>query len=287
MKAYHAFLVSHVAYAFPFLKLSKVEIKKIDVMLRKGLKTALGLPNSTSNKKLEQLWLHNTAEETFEAQRTAQITRLSTTQAGHRILRDAGIRPIFQPEEKTKLTNDTVGALLLSAGLVALLRPELEISHALLDDDSGRPPAEVAGFYVVSGCMLLLIATLGCGGSCGERYGWMVVYVSVLSLVTVALVVYLGLQLDTCIKERVCTKNFDVNSRRHWSILVQALAVFVLVCTKNFDVNSRRHWSILVQALAVFVLVSGIMQYSTGEAGESCMGVDVEAFAIVTWHFSL
>lgn len=131
----------------------------------------------------------------------------------------------------TNVTLWTVGALLLSAGLVALLRPELEISHALLDDDSGRPPAEVAGFYVVSGCMLLLIATLGCGGSCGERYGWMVVYVSVLSLVTVALVVYLGLQLDTCIKERVCTKNFDVNSRRHWSILVQALAVFVLLVT--------------------------------------------------------
>ncbi|KAH6945783.1 hypothetical protein HPB50_009941 [Hyalomma asiaticum] len=106
IKAYHAFLVSHVAYAFPFLKLSKVEIKKIDVMLRKGLKTALGLPNSTSTEKLEQLGLHNTAEEIFEAQRTAQITRLSTTQAGHRILRDAGIRPIFQPEEKTKLTND-------------------------------------------------------------------------------------------------------------------------------------------------------------------------------------
>ncbi|KAH6937765.1 hypothetical protein HPB50_004026 [Hyalomma asiaticum] len=61
---------------------------------------------STSTKTLEQLGPHNTAEEIFEAQRTAQITRLSTTQAGHRILRDADIRPIFQPEEKTKLTND-------------------------------------------------------------------------------------------------------------------------------------------------------------------------------------
>ncbi|KAH7969510.1 hypothetical protein HPB52_019086 [Rhipicephalus sanguineus] len=104
---------------------------------------------------------------------------------------------------RNKVTQ-TVGAVLLSAGLVALLRPELEVSRALLDDDSGRPPAEVAGFYIVSGCMLLLIATLGCGGSCGERYGWMVV---------------------------VCTKNFDVNNRRHWSILVQSLAVFVLLVT--------------------------------------------------------
>ncbi|KAH7957832.1 hypothetical protein HPB52_023168 [Rhipicephalus sanguineus] len=106
MKAYHAFLLSHVAYAFPFLKLTKVEIKKVDAMLRKGLKTALGLPNSTINEKLEQLGLHSTAEKIFEAQRTALITRLLTTQAGHLILRDAGIRPIFQTDEKTKLTND-------------------------------------------------------------------------------------------------------------------------------------------------------------------------------------
>ncbi|KAH7947109.1 hypothetical protein HPB52_007540 [Rhipicephalus sanguineus] len=106
LKPYHAFLVSHIACAFPFLKLTKVEIKKVDAMLRKGLKTTLGLPNSTSNEKLEQLGLLNTAEEIFEAQKTAQITRLPTTQAGHLILRDAGIRPIFQPDEKTKLTND-------------------------------------------------------------------------------------------------------------------------------------------------------------------------------------
>ncbi|XP_072144077.1 uncharacterized protein [Dermacentor andersoni] len=121
--------------------------------------------------------------------------------------------------------------MLLSAGLLALVRPDLEVSRTLLDDDSGRPPTEVACFYVISGGMLLLIATLGCGGSCGERYGWLVVYVGVLSLVTVALVVYLALQLDACIKERVCTKSFDVKNRRHWSILVQSLAVFALLVT--------------------------------------------------------
>ncbi|KAL3215172.1 hypothetical protein MRX96_034200 [Rhipicephalus microplus] len=131
----------------------------------------------------------------------------------------------------TNVTLWTVGAALLSGGLVALLRPEWEISRVLLDDDSGRPPAEIAGFYVVSGGMLLLISMLGCGGSCGERYAWMVVYVSLMALVTAALTVYLGLQLNACIKERVCTKNFDVNSRRHWSILVQSLAVFVLLVT--------------------------------------------------------
>uniref|UniRef100_A0A023GCF9 Putative conserved plasma membrane protein n=1 Tax=Amblyomma triste TaxID=251400 RepID=A0A023GCF9_AMBTT len=131
----------------------------------------------------------------------------------------------------TNVTLWTVGALLLAAGLLALLKPHLEISQAVLDDDSGRPPAEVAGFYVVSGSLLLLTAMLGCGGSCGERYAWLVVYMSVLSLVTGALIVYLALQLNTCIKEKVCTKSFDVQSRRHWSILVQSLAVFVLLVT--------------------------------------------------------
>uniref|UniRef100_A0A1E1XQP8 Putative tetraspanin family integral membrane protein n=1 Tax=Amblyomma sculptum TaxID=1581419 RepID=A0A1E1XQP8_AMBSC len=131
----------------------------------------------------------------------------------------------------TNVTLWTVGALLLSAGLLALLRPDLELSQAVLDDESGRPPAEVAGFYVVSGSLLLLIAMLGCGGSCGERYGWLVAYMCVLSLVTGALVVYLALQLNACVKEKVCTKSFDVHSRRHWSILVQSLAVFALLVT--------------------------------------------------------
>lgn len=131
----------------------------------------------------------------------------------------------------TNVTLWTVGAVLLSTGLLALLRPDLEVSRALLDDDSGRPPTEIACFYVISGCVLLLIATLGCGGSCGERYGWLVVYVGMLSLVTVALFVYLALQLDACIKERICTKSFDVQNRRHWSILVQSLAVFALLVT--------------------------------------------------------
>lgn len=131
----------------------------------------------------------------------------------------------------TNITLWVVGALLLSGGVLALLRTDLKLSQALLDDHSGRPPAEVGGFYVMSGSLFLLIAMLGCCGSCGERYGWLVVYMCALSSVTVALVVYLALQLDACIKERVCTKSFDVHNRRHWSILVQSLAVFALLVT--------------------------------------------------------
>ncbi|KAH6922951.1 hypothetical protein HPB50_020313 [Hyalomma asiaticum] len=53
-----------------------------------------------------QLGRHNSAQEIFEAQRTAQIARLSSTLAGHKILQDANISPIYKPEEKSKLPTD-------------------------------------------------------------------------------------------------------------------------------------------------------------------------------------
>ncbi|KAH6932792.1 hypothetical protein HPB50_009491 [Hyalomma asiaticum] len=84
----------------------RAELNKIDALLRKGLKAALRLPISTSNEKLMQLGLHNSAQEIFEAQRTAQIARLSSTLAGHKILQDANISPIYKPEEKSKLPKD-------------------------------------------------------------------------------------------------------------------------------------------------------------------------------------
>lgn len=131
----------------------------------------------------------------------------------------------------TNVTLWTVGAALLSAGLLALLRPDMELARRVLDDDSGRSEAEIIAFYVTSGSLLLLISMIGCGGSCSGRYCWLVVYVSVVAAVTAALVVYLALQLEACVKDRVCTKSFDVENRRHWSILVQSLAVFALLVT--------------------------------------------------------
>nr|XP_037276776.1 uncharacterized protein LOC119169868 [Rhipicephalus microplus] len=210
----------------------------------------------------------------------------------------------------TNVTLWTVGAALLSGGLVALLRPEWEISRVLLDDDSGRPPAEIAGFYVVSGGMLLLISMLGCGrllrralcmdggvreldvagDGCIDRLSgtatqrlhsrnecvhalcppnetrcsrrWSTPWIGfsrfeLLYTKTLRFVHNIVLQLNEEVATLptllylFSTKTWEKRSRSQVCHGVKTS----LVCTKNFDVNSRRHWSILVQSLAVFVLL--------------------------------
>uniref|UniRef100_L7LSY9 Putative tick transposon n=1 Tax=Rhipicephalus pulchellus TaxID=72859 RepID=L7LSY9_RHIPC len=144
MKAFHAFLISHIIYAAPFLKLKKMELNKIDALIRTGVKRVLNLPKSTNTDRLLQLGLHNTATELFEAQRTkrvlnlpkstntdrllqlglhntatelfeaqrtAQICRLSLTKAGTRILLEAGLQPLFMPPEKDKISSGIRGAI--------------------------------------------------------------------------------------------------------------------------------------------------------------------------------
>ncbi|XP_072143051.1 uncharacterized protein [Dermacentor andersoni] len=103
MKAFHAFLISHVTYATPFLNWKNTELNKIDTLMRTGLKKVLSLPRNASTELLLQLGLHNTATEFFEAQRNSQISRLSLTRAGIEILLEARIQPLFMPPEKSQL----------------------------------------------------------------------------------------------------------------------------------------------------------------------------------------
>lgn len=111
MKAFHAFLISQVTYAAPFLNWKKTELNKIDTLIRTGLKRVLSLPRNTSTERLLQLGLHNTATELFEAQRHAQISRLSLSRAGNEILLEAGIQPLFMPPEKSQLCKNATQAI--------------------------------------------------------------------------------------------------------------------------------------------------------------------------------
>ncbi|KAG0444479.1 hypothetical protein HPB47_013748 [Ixodes persulcatus] len=63
-------------------------------------KTALGLFESTSTARFLQLGIHNALEEIAEAQRTAQLERLSTTKTGRRVLDDLGIGHSNETETK-------------------------------------------------------------------------------------------------------------------------------------------------------------------------------------------
>ncbi|XP_075535920.1 uncharacterized protein LOC142571447 [Dermacentor variabilis] len=95
-----SFVISHVAYVAAYHRWLQHERNKINVLIRRAYKTALGLFESTSTNRLLQLGLHNTLEEIAEAQRTSQLERLSMTKAGRKILDDLGIRRSNEVEMK-------------------------------------------------------------------------------------------------------------------------------------------------------------------------------------------
>ncbi|KAH6939821.1 hypothetical protein HPB50_021866 [Hyalomma asiaticum] len=77
----HAFVISRLTYALPYLRLLSAEKERINRLIRKVYKTALGLTHSTSTSHLLSLGLHNTLEELIEAHRSAQIQRLHVPKA--------------------------------------------------------------------------------------------------------------------------------------------------------------------------------------------------------------
>ncbi|KAG0412900.1 hypothetical protein HPB47_009963 [Ixodes persulcatus] len=84
------------------------ERNKINAIIRRAYKTALGLFESTSTTRFLQLGIHNTLEEIAEAQRTAQLERLSTTKTGRRILDDLGIRHSNETETKLPVPEEAL-----------------------------------------------------------------------------------------------------------------------------------------------------------------------------------
>lgn len=102
LRLIQSFAMSHVAYTGAFHPWKQPERDKINAAIRKTYKTALGLLASTSTERLLELGLHNTLEEVSEAQRTAQLERLSTTVAGREILARVGYN--LQEEQESSKT---------------------------------------------------------------------------------------------------------------------------------------------------------------------------------------
>lgn len=86
LRLVQAFVVSRISYAAPFLDLKVSEKEKINGIIRRCTKQALGLPIRTSTHRLLELGMHNTLEEITEAVRTSQIERLAGTTTGRAIL---------------------------------------------------------------------------------------------------------------------------------------------------------------------------------------------------------
>ncbi|KAG0427990.1 hypothetical protein HPB47_025010 [Ixodes persulcatus] len=136
-----AFVVSRLAYVLPFLRLGVAEKAKLDCLIRKAYKRALGIPDSTSNEKLAALGLHNTVEEIVEAQRTSQLERLTKSATGRHILEKLGIRYERQTGEKIdvprrvreKLTIPNLPRKIVASCSVRTTEPEVaeEVAIAL------------------------------------------------------------------------------------------------------------------------------------------------------------
>ena len=102
-----AFVVSRIIYGTAYLRLTKGEVEKLDVLSKKAYKTALGIPSSTSTCRLLELGVHNTVEELWEAQNIAQMKRLNKTTNGKWLLAQLGLTiPGGQPEPLEDLTPD-------------------------------------------------------------------------------------------------------------------------------------------------------------------------------------
>lgn len=100
MRLVQAFIFSRVSYSTPYLDIKSAEKTKIDGLIRRCVKRALGLPTCTSTERLLALGMHNTWVELAEAVRTSQIERLCATKTGRTILAKVGINPHRGPNPK-------------------------------------------------------------------------------------------------------------------------------------------------------------------------------------------
>ncbi|KAL1475002.1 hypothetical protein MTO96_037610, partial [Rhipicephalus appendiculatus] len=93
LRLVQAFVCTRITYVAPYLRLTRADLDRLDVSLRKAYKTALGLPMSTSTSKLLALGVSNTVNELIEATLTSQYQRLSLTHAGRAVLHQIGLIP--------------------------------------------------------------------------------------------------------------------------------------------------------------------------------------------------
>ncbi|KAM7285721.1 hypothetical protein ISCGN_032606 [Ixodes scapularis] len=86
-----AFIIARLTYGTPYLNLNKAEMQKLNVLIKRAYKNALGLPERTATEKLLKLGVHNTTEELHEAQLVSQLKRLSSTVNGAWLLDKLGM----------------------------------------------------------------------------------------------------------------------------------------------------------------------------------------------------
>lgn len=62
LRLVHAFVLSRISYSLPYLRLTQADKSRVEILLRRVYKVALGLPIRTSTERLLALGLNNTLE---------------------------------------------------------------------------------------------------------------------------------------------------------------------------------------------------------------------------------
>ncbi|KAG0421011.1 hypothetical protein HPB47_003089 [Ixodes persulcatus] len=91
--------LDHVTHVASYLKWQSIEKRKLNALICKVYKNALGLLHNTNTEKLKALGMHNTVEEIIEAQKTSQQQRLEQTRSGRTLLERLNI-PTRREEAK-------------------------------------------------------------------------------------------------------------------------------------------------------------------------------------------
>lgn len=95
-----AFSTSKITFSLPYLQLTRPEEDKVNALIRKLYKFALGVPSTASTERLLATGTLNTFSELAEAHLTAQYQRLSNTYTGRHILNSLNIAPAPMTKEK-------------------------------------------------------------------------------------------------------------------------------------------------------------------------------------------
>lgn len=71
-----ALIYSRITYGTPYLNLKTAEKQKLNLLIWKATKLALGLPPNASTNRLLQMGVHNIWEELAKAHLISQVERL-------------------------------------------------------------------------------------------------------------------------------------------------------------------------------------------------------------------
>lgn len=100
LRLVQAFSVSKITFSLPYLHLTRAEEDKVNSLIRRLYKFALGVPSRASTERLLATGTLNTFSELAEAHLTAQYQRLSNTHTGRHILNSLSIAPAPMTNEK-------------------------------------------------------------------------------------------------------------------------------------------------------------------------------------------